>query len=283
MSMLRDAVETLWRAASGHPDLAGQVGALAGGVLLVGVLARARGWTPALRASVTQDGAYLASRALITLPLSIAILAGLSHIVASYAPWLQVGWLPSLPKWQQLTVYIVLMDAVAYGIHRAFHAVPSLWHFHAIHHSQQQLNAFTTTRIHIVELMIKRVLMWAPLAVLGEPTGTLAWLVALDGFWGFLVHSGLRVPLGPLRYVIVEPGYHVLHHSRSPEYHHANFAERLVLWDLLLGSARFERPSDVPTGIDDPSFPREEHPGWQAAVKTWFSQLVYPFRKLRKQ
>jgi sterol desaturase/sphingolipid hydroxylase (fatty acid hydroxylase superfamily) len=281
VDVIQQAGERVWAVVSGQPDLLGQVGALLGGVVLVAVLARTRGWSTALRTGVTQDGAYLAARAFITLPLSIALLWGLGQLVAAFAPGLQIGWLPGLPKWQQFLVYVVAMDALAYAIHRAFHAVPWLWHFHAIHHSQQELNAFTTTRIHVVELLIKRVLMWAPLAVLGEPTETLAWFVALDGFWGFLVHSRLRVPLGPLRYALVEPGYHLAHHSRQPEHHHANFAERFVVWDLLFGSARFDAPADLPTGIDDASFPREERAGWVEAARTWYAQFLYPFRKLR--
>lgn len=280
MKVFEEAGESLWRLASSQPDLLGQAAALAGGVLLVGAVARARGWTPALRTSVTQDAAYLAARAFVTLPLSIALLWGLGHLVRAVAPGIQIGWLPGLPRWQQFVVYVVAMDGLAYAIHRLFHAAPGLWHFHAIHHSQSQVNPFTTTRIHLVELLAKRVLMWAPLAVLGEPTETLAWFVALDGFWGFLVHSGLKVPLGPLRYVIVEPGYHLLHHSFRPEHHHANFGERLVVWDVLFGTARFEQLDDVPTGIDDPEFPREENPGWVAAVRTWVLQFLYPFRKL---
>jgi len=280
MTGLQQAAERLWLLASSRPDLLGQVCALAGGLVLVGVVAGRRGWSPALRTSVVQDGAYIGARALLTLPLTVALLAGLDHLVATYAPGLQLGWLPGLPRWAQLVVYVVLMDAVAYGIHRAFHVVPFLWHFHAIHHSQQQVNPLTTTRIHLVELLVKRVVMWAPLAVLGEPAETLAWFVFLDGLWGFVVHSGLRVPLGPLRYVLVEPDYHRLHHSRRPEHFNTNYAERLVVWDLLLGSARFEVPAQLATGIDDPSFPHEASAGLLAASKTWIAQLIYPFRKL---
>lgn len=282
MSILQQVTQTLWRVASGKPGLVGQVVALAGGILLVVFALRARRGSSGLRASITQDGAYVAARAFISLPLTIALLAGLRALVTRCAPGLQTGWLPGLPVWLELLVYFVLMDALAYSIHRAFHAIPWLWHFHAVHHSQRQLNAFTTTRIHLVELLAKRVLMWAPLAVLGEPTETLAWLVALDGFWGFLVHSGFRIPLGPLRYVIVEPGYHLLHHSRRHEEQNSNYAERLVLWDLLLGAARFHGARDLSTGIDDPAFPAEQSAGWVDAIRTWCAQFAYPFRKLRE-
>lgn len=279
MGALQEVAEALWRAAS-TSDLLGQVGALACGIVLVVVVARVRGWSPSLRASVVQDAAYIAARALVMLPVTLALLSGLQHLVATHAPSVQTGWLPSLPLWAQIVTYFVLMDAVAYAIHRAFHAVPWLWWFHAVHHSQRELNPLTTTRIHVVELLTKRVLMWAPIAVLGEPIETIAWLVLLDGAWGFFVHSGLDVPLGPLRYVIVEPGFHHVHHSRRPEDYDANYGERLVVWDLLLRSARFGAPNELITGIDDPSFPHEERAGLLAAGKTWIAQLVYPFRKL---
>jgi sterol desaturase/sphingolipid hydroxylase (fatty acid hydroxylase superfamily) len=280
VNAIQETAASIWAAAREQPDLLGQVGALVGGVLLVCAAARARGWSAALHASIVQDGAYLAARAFLTLPLGMALLAGLSHLVATVAPGIQTGWLPGLPSWQQFTLYVISMDGLAYAIHRAFHAVPWLWHFHAIHHSQPALNPFTTTRIHLVEVMTKRVLMWAPLAIVGEPVETLAWFVALDGFWGFFVHSGLKIPLGPLRYLIVEPGYHQLHHSRLPEHYNANFAERFVIWDLLSGTGRFEDASAAPTGVDDPSFPVETRPGWALAVKTWYAQFLYPFRRL---
>ncbi|HEY8430782.1 MAG TPA: sterol desaturase family protein [Sandaracinaceae bacterium] len=269
----------LWRVAS-DPDLLAQGGALAGGLVLVAIAARLRELPPTYRASVAQDGAYVASRALVTLPLTLAILDGLRRLVAAFAPGIQLGWLPGLPGWAQVLVYFVLMDAVAYGVHRAFHAVPWLWPFHAIHHSQRNLNALTTTRIHVVELVVKRVVSFAPLAVLGEPTETLALLVCIDGFWGFFVHSGLRVPLGPLRYVLVEPDYHRLHHAQERELADTNYAERLVIWDLLLGSARFETPRALATGIDDATFPHERDASLTGAVSTWVAQLLYPFRKL---
>jgi sterol desaturase/sphingolipid hydroxylase (fatty acid hydroxylase superfamily) len=278
---LVETVETLWRVPVDRPDLLAQLAALAGGLLLVAAVVRARGGSPGLRAGLAQDGTYVAARAFITLPLTVALLAGLSSLVDTYAPGLRLGWLSDLPAWAQIVTYIVLMDALAYGIHRAFHASPWLWRFHAVHHSQRELNPLTTTRIHLVELLVKRVLMWAPLAVLGEPTVALAWFVVLDGFWGFFVHSGLRIPLGPLRYVLVEPGYHRLHHSRLREHFDANFAERLVIWDLLLGSARFDYEGEITTGIDDPHFPREESAHPLAAAKTWVAQFLYPFRNAR--
>lgn len=261
-------------------NLLAQIVALAGGLTLVLVAAREQLRSQVWRAGLMQDAVYIAARVLITLPLSVAILAGLDGIVSQMAPGLQVGWLPGQAPWVQFIVYVVLMDGLAWLLHRLFHAVPALWRLHAVHHAAPSLNPLTTTRVHLLEILPKRIVMWAPLAILGEPTVTLAWFIALDGFWGFLVHSGLRVRLGPLRYLVVEPRYHQLHHARDPAWHHANYAERLVIWDLLAGCARFPDP-DAPapaTGIDDPAFPIESDPRFSAAVRTWVAQLVHPLR-----
>ena len=267
-----------------HPTMIAQLVALSGGITLVVVAARRRWKDLRFRASVTQDACYLVARALVTMPLAIALLAALDQWIGGNVAGLGTQWLSSLPLWLQFLGYVVVMDAVAYGTHRLFHAVPWLWRLHAVHHSQESLNAFTTVRVHLVEILIKRGLAWVPLAIIGSPDDALVAFVifvALDGFWGFLVHSGARVSLGPLRFLLVDPAYHRVHHSRLPEHQHANYAERLVIWDVLLGSARFlgvDEAANLETGVDDPGFPHEQGASPLSSIRIYLAQLAYPFR-----
>jgi sterol desaturase/sphingolipid hydroxylase (fatty acid hydroxylase superfamily) len=260
-----------------HPGAVGELLALLGGLVLLAIVVRARGWTPQGRASVAQDAVYIARRAVLDVPLTALALAGLDHAVTAFAPWLRLGLFDRLPAVAGFLAWFLLVDLLGYGIHRLFH-LPRLWPFHAIHHAQPWLNPLTTTRTHPVEIVAKRLLTWAPLAVFGHPDQPWLLWVALDGFWGFFVHSGLRVSLGPLKYVIVEPGFHAVHHSRAPEHHGANYGQRLAIWDLVFGTARYDVGEVTSVGIDDAEFPVETATDARSLVRTTVAQLVYPLR-----
>jgi sterol desaturase/sphingolipid hydroxylase (fatty acid hydroxylase superfamily) len=263
-----------------HPGLVGQVIALLGGLLLLLIALRARPRPASVRANVAQDFAHIAFRAAVLVPITALVLGALDHGITAFAPFLRVDVLGRLPMPSQFIAFVVLADLIDYGIHRLFHAVPWLWQFHAVHHSQTWVNPLTTTRAHPLEILVKRVLTWAPLVILGGPDQPWLLWVALDGFWGFFVHSGLRVPLGPLKYVIVSPEFHAVHHSQALAHRDTNLGERLAIWDVVFGTARFDVVEVPQTGVDDPSFPieRDAHP--QGVVRTWLAQFVYPFRQL---
>ena len=264
-----------------HAGLVAQASALAAGLVLLAVAVRTRprpleGVSP----HVAQDGAHIALRAAVLLPLTAWLLATLDDAVTRFVPGLRVDLLGALPTPAQFVAYVVLVDLVDYGVHRTFHVVPWLWKFHAIHHAQTWVNPLTTTRTHPVELVLKRIVTWAPLLVLGGPHQLWPVWVAIDGFWGFFVHSGLPVSLGPLRYVVVSPTFHAIHHSAARQHRDVNLGERLSVWDTLFGTARHDAEGVVITGVDDATFPLETEAGLAAAARTWMMQFAYPFRQL---
>jgi sterol desaturase/sphingolipid hydroxylase (fatty acid hydroxylase superfamily) len=230
-------------------------------------------------ANVALDLAHVVFRALLVVPLTALLFAILDTTTSS----VRLDLLAPLPFAVQLLLYVVLVDLFEYGVHRVFHRVPALWQLHAIHHSQRWVGPLTTTRTHPVELIIKRVLSWAPLLVLGNPTADWVVWIAIDGFWGFFVHSGLPITFGPLGRVIVSPRFHTVHHAEARAYHDSNFGERLAIWDVLFGTARFDAPADATTGIDDPDFPVEREADLRSVATTFTAQLAYPFRAEKRR
>lgn len=134
---------------------------------------------------------------------------------------------------------VVMLDLVAYGLHRLYHRVPLLWRFHRAHHSDLDMDATTSIRFHLGEVVLtttlKAVAVWAlgvsPLAFLISESVTLA--------AGLFSHANLRLPLGlepRLRWAIVTPRMHWIHHSRRPAEHNANLGAVFSGWDRLFGS-----------------------------------------------
>src|SRR5947209_20574265 len=60
------------------------------------------------------------------------------------------------PYWLQIAEIILLADIGFYCVHRAFHAVPLLWKFHAIHHSIEELDWLAAARVHPVDQILTK-------------------------------------------------------------------------------------------------------------------------------
>jgi sterol desaturase/sphingolipid hydroxylase (fatty acid hydroxylase superfamily) len=70
--------------------------------------------------------------------------------------------------------------------------------------------------------------------LLGVPLAAHATVLAVLKLATVFVHSNVRVPAGPLRFVIATPRFHHRHHQRGGPV--ANFASFLPLIDVLCGS-----------------------------------------------
>lgn len=144
------------------------------------------------------------------------------------------GW----PTWAQLALYLVARDLVQYGIHRLLHAVPVLWRFHQVHHSVRQMGVASNLRFHFVETVVYRSLELVPLALIGFGVQELFAVHAFGLVVGHWNHANIRLPLGPLRYLLNHPQMHVWHHAKElPNAHGVNFGVVLSVWDHLFGTA----------------------------------------------
>jgi sterol desaturase/sphingolipid hydroxylase (fatty acid hydroxylase superfamily) len=166
----------------------------------------------------------------------------------------------TLPFWLQFPLAVLVADLVQVLVHRAFHTVPLLWRFHAVHHSVQHMDWLAGSRLHLLDILATRALVLAPLLALGFSTEALNAYVILAGLQAVLAHANLNLRAGWLEYLLVLPRYHHWHHARDPDYTHANFAIHLPLIDMLLGSFRMPArewprgyglldPDSVPRGI----------------------------------
>lgn len=132
-----------------------------------------------------------------------------------------------------------LLDAISYWIHRAQHAVPFLWRFHAMHHSDPDVDLTTAVRHHPIEFLISTGLFWATVMALGIPGivvlahGTTTFVLAVA------THGNVRWPSRIerlLRPVIITLDLHLVHHSTAASSYNANFGAVFSFWDRLFGT-----------------------------------------------
>lgn len=190
----------------------------------------------------------------------------------------------SWPLWPSVILGLLIGDLGAYVIHRIKHQVPLFWQFHAVHHSQVNLTYFTTNKIHPFDYLIEHFVLFVPYffllpAVTEQPRAVVAVMLALLWFRA-PQHANVRTNLGPLRWILVSPQNHRIHHSAEPAHYNANYSS-LFTWDRLFGTQHPDDTSYPPTGIGDPAYPepRSYHP--RDLLGSVTAQLLYPFARLR--
>lgn len=147
------------------------------------------------------------------------------------------GWVQGLNFFVALFLIVLVADTVQYWTHRAYHEVPLLWRLHAVHHSVRSMDWLAGSRQHIVELLITRTLVLAPIVVLGFSKEVIDAYIVIVGLQAVFNHANVSVRLGPLRYVIVTPNFHHWHHSQDDEAIDKNYAAHFAFLDHLFGTA----------------------------------------------
>jgi sterol desaturase/sphingolipid hydroxylase (fatty acid hydroxylase superfamily) len=195
------------------------------------------------------------------------VLGGIDAVAAASAPQLR-DWVETRPLLVQYVLAIVLGDLGVYGIHRLQHTVPWLWRFHAVHHSAEELDWLVALRFHPVDLFLVRVASLGPLVALHFSPSALATFVAVSAWQGWLVHANVRVPYGPLRWLLVSPEFHHWHHSAEREAYDRNYASLVASWDVLFGTVHLPRGRQpLSYGIEEP------------VPAGYVDRFFYPFRR----
>ena len=136
-----------------------------------------------------------------------------------------------------MILILLVADLVQYWTHRAYHEVPVLWRLHAVHHSAKSMDWLAGSRQHILELILTRTLILAPIYVLGFDKSVIDAYIIIVGFQAVFNHANVSVRLGPLRYVIVTPNFHHWHHSQDKSALDRNYAAHFAFLDYLFGTA----------------------------------------------
>jgi sterol desaturase/sphingolipid hydroxylase (fatty acid hydroxylase superfamily) len=147
----------------------------------------------------------------------------------------------ALPHWVKIVAAVVALDLVIYLQHVMFHAVPAFWRLHRMHHADLDIDVTTGARFHPVEILLSMVIKLAAVAALGAPALAVLIFEVLLNATSMFNHSNVRMPLGldrVLRWVVVTPEMHRVHHSILPYETNSNFGFNAPWWDRLFGTYR---------------------------------------------
>ncbi len=173
-------------------------------------------------------------------------IVGLILLVVNFLLHHLFGWLVrsdfqqfvrDIPFLPQLLLCVLVADLAQYWTHRAYHEVPFLWRFHAVHHSVKTMDWLAGSRQHMLELVATRVCVLAPLYILGFSEGVMNGYILIVGFQAVFNHANVHLPWGPLKYLVVTPNFHHWHHASDDEAIDKNYAAHYAFLDYLFGTA----------------------------------------------
>jgi len=144
-----------------------------------------------------------------------------------------------LPGWVIVMGSIIFLDFIIYLQHVMFHAIPTLWRFHMMHHADLDYDLTTGIRFHPVEILISMVIKFSAIILLGAPAvAVICFEIILNGMAMFN-HGNFYLPVGldrVLRWFVVTPDMHRVHHSVFPSETNSNYGFNLSWWDRLMGT-----------------------------------------------
>lgn len=171
-----------------------------------------------------------------------------------------------MPLWLQVLGIMFVADFAQYWMHRWMHAQPRLWRFHKLHHSTVKMDWLASSRLHVGDVIITRSFSYIPIACLGFSEEAVQIYMPVVALQALLVHSNIRLALGPLRYVLTTPQVHHWHHSSQNEALDRNFAVTFSIIDVVFGTFHCPRHWPERYGLH-----RER------ISSSFLRQLLYPF------
>ena len=162
-----------------------------------------------------------------------------------------------LPSAIRVVIATISLDALAYAQHRLLHGVEVLWRFHAVHHSDPEVDVTTTFRHHPVEAIFNGALIGGVVLMIGFSPAEIAAYTWVSFVVELVAHANLALPSwfsAIFGKFIVTPEFHHLHHSRANAEANANFGQAFSIWDTLFKTARTrsaEDPRRLEFGLDE--------------------------------
>ena len=146
-----------------------------------------------------------------------------------------------LPAWVTVPVGVVVLDLAIYLQHVLFHAVPALWRFHRMHHADLEFDVTTGVRFHPIEILLSMAIKLVVVLALGTPALAVLSFEILLNATSLFNHGNVELPARfdrALRWVLVTPDMHRVHHSIVARETNSNYGFNLPWWDWVFGTYR---------------------------------------------
>jgi sterol desaturase/sphingolipid hydroxylase (fatty acid hydroxylase superfamily) len=155
------------------------------------------------------------------------------------------------PYWLDLTIGIIALDLIIYLQHVMFHAIPIFWRLHMMHHSDLDYDLTTGLRFHPIEIILSMGIKVSVVAILGPPVAAVLIFEIILNSAALFNHGNvslLKKIDRILRYMVVTPDMHRVHHSVIIRETNSNYGFNLPWWDRLFGTY-CDQPTKGHTGM----------------------------------
>ncbi len=204
--------------------------------------------SPRRALKLTRQQRWTANLGIVLLNTVIVRLLFPAAAVGMAAQGVEKGWgllnNYAVPFWLAVPLAVVALDFVIWLQHVMVHAVPALWRLHRVHHADLDYDLTTGTRFHPLEIVLSMGIKFATIALLGAPVLAVVIFEILLSACAMFNHGNIRLPAAldrALRWFLVTPDMHRVHHSVEDDESNSNFGFNLTLWDRLFGTYR-EQP-----------------------------------------
>jgi len=162
------------------------------------------------------------------------------------------------PFWVAVLTSVLVMDFFIWLQHVMVHAVPVLWRLHRVHHADLDFDVTTGARFHTLEILLSMLIKFAVILLLGPPVVAVVLFEVILNATSMFNHGNVRLPETLdryLRFIVVTPDMHRVHHSVEDDETNSNFGFNLPWWDRLFGTYRAQ--------------PRAGHEGMTIGIRTF--------------
>ena len=134
---------------------------------------------------------------------------------------------------------LVALDFAIYWQHRAFHSSALLWRIHRVHHTDIGFDASLGLRFHPFEILLSTLFKLGVIVALGiAPVAVVVYELVLLCM-SLFTHADVALPRrldAVLRWLIVTPDWHRVHHSIHRAETNSNYGNWLSVWDRIFGT-----------------------------------------------
>jgi len=130
----------------------------------------------------------------------------------------------------------LILDLCIYLQHVLFHFLPILWRIHRVHHADMEYDVTTGLRFHPIEIILSMLIKIVVIISIGAPVLAVIIFEIILNATAMFNHSNIKIPKiidKALRYFVVTPDMHRVHHSVIRKETNSNFSFNLPIWDRI--------------------------------------------------
>ena len=179
------------------------------------------------------------------------------------------------PGWYQVVLVLLLYGFLQWFIHVLNHKVRLFWCLHEVHHSATEMNVTTGLRTSIFD-QVSLEMLYLLIPLLGFHYIFYFLFYFINKIWGSFIHINEKLvgQIPFLKYLLVTPAGHHLHHASNIPYLDKNYGELIPWFDFIFKTYEEEKYEPIEYG----TIKIKEPIGfWQAQIHE-FKQLYHDIK-----